>query len=66
MSLKDFHLVFISAAIILAFVFTYWAYNQYAIVNNAGYLLTAIVSAIVAIGLIAYELLFIKKAKKLQ
>lgn len=66
MSLKDFHLVFISFSVILAAWFTYWAYGQYTTQHTTGYLLTAVVSALVAIGLVIYEIAFIKKSKSIS
>lgn len=64
MSLKDFHLIFISASVLCSIGFGYWAVDQHALLHGWGYLTTAISSFLVAGGLIVYEVLFIKKIKE--
>ena len=63
MSLRDFHLVFINAAVLCSIGFGYWAVNQYALLHGWVYLTTAITSFFVAGGLAVYEVFFIKKIK---
>ena len=64
MSLRDFHLVFISAAVLCSVGFGYWAVKQYALLQGRAYLTTAIVSFLVACGLAVYEIFFLKKIKE--
>lgn len=63
MSLKAFHIIFIIASIILAIIFGIWAINNFMEQQTYGYLFTGIGSFLVAIGLIIYEVMFIKKVK---
>ena len=56
MSLRDFHIVFISSAIMVVFGFVFWCFKQ-------SYMTAAFVSMAVALGLIGYEINFIKKIK---
>lgn len=66
MSLKAFHLLFISLSVALAVIFGLWALDSYR--GAAGGpidLVTAVASLASAAGLIWYETLFLKKARKL-
>ena len=61
MSLKGFHIVFISFSITLSILFGWWAINNYLQNSNSSFLVTSICAFIVALGLGIYEYFFIKK-----
>ena len=64
MSLKTFHLIFITAASALALGFAVWSFKDYLSAGGTPMqLVMAIGSAITAVGLIAYERYFLKKTK---
>ena len=66
MSLKAFHVVFITAASALAFGFGVWMIRSY---NDAGVardLAFGIASLVTGVGLLAYEGYFLKKLKKVS
>lgn len=67
MSLKAFHLVFIVASILLALGFGVWSYVNYrAPHGNTSDLVIAIVSGVIALGLVGYEIYFLKKLKNVS
>lgn len=67
MSLKAFHLVFIVAAILLAVGFCAWSLMDYFSPHGATWDLAAgIGSGIAAIGLVIYEMYFLKKTKNVS
>lgn len=59
MSLKAFHVFFISLAILLSVGCSVWAF-----VNEAG-LALGVGFAVLAVALVIYELAFVKKAKRI-
>lgn len=63
MSLKAFHVIFITAASILAFGFGVWLIREYRGDAGAGYLIGGIASLMVGLGLLVYERFFLKKLK---
>jgi hypothetical protein len=63
MSLKAFHLVFITAATVLAFGFGVWLSKNFFFIGGAGNLISALLSFGAGIGLIVYECYFLKKTK---
>jgi len=64
MSLKAFHLVFISSAVLLAFGFGGWLLHGYwTKQGGVSELLFGLLSVAVGIGLIIYERYFLKKTK---
>ncbi|MBI5150306.1 MAG: hypothetical protein HZA28_06015 [Candidatus Omnitrophica bacterium] len=63
MSLRDFHILFVTASILCSIGFGWWAVNQYAAQPGWNYLTTALASFFIAGGLVIYEVLFIKKIK---
>ena len=64
MSLKAFHLVFVSAAILLAFGFGGWLIRAYrSPEGHLSDLLFGLASVAVGIGLAIYEWYFLKKTK---
>ncbi len=67
MSLKAFHLVFIIASILLALGFGAWSYVNYrAPQGKTSDLVIAIVSGVIALGLVGYEIYFLKKLKNVS
>jgi hypothetical protein len=66
MSLKAFHVVFIIASILLALGFGGWCLSTY---NDGGmrqYLIAAVASGVVALGMLVYGVYFLKKLKKID
>jgi len=64
MSLKAFHLVFISASVALAFGLSAWLFrNYFSPDGRVSDLLFAIGAVASGIGLIVYEYYFLKKTK---
>ena len=66
MSLKAFHLVFIIAAITLAFGFAGWLVNNYFKDGGGLNLVFAGLSFTAGVGLIFYERYFLKKTKNVS
>jgi hypothetical protein len=63
MSLKAFHLVFITVATLLAFGFGVWLAKNFFSTGGTGNLISALLSFGAGIGLIVYECYFLKKTK---
>ena len=63
MSLKTFHLVFITAAILLAFGFGVWLAKNFFSGGGVINLISALLSFGAGVGLIVYERYFLKKTK---
>lgn len=61
MSLKDFHMVFIVASILLTFGFGFWALNNNGNPPTTGLRVTAAVSFTIGIGLVLYLMYFVRK-----
>lgn len=66
MSLKAFHLIFITAASLLAFGFGAWLLRSPAAEATTGNLVGGIASLVVGMGLLIYEGYFIKKLKNVS
>jgi len=67
MSLKAFHVIFITAASALAVACAVWSFkNYFSVEGRLGDLLFAIGSLVAGVGLIAYERYFLKKAKNIS
>jgi len=67
MSLKAFHVVFITASCALAFGFGVWSFrNYFSIEGRALDLVFGIGSSLAGIGLIIYERYFLKKFKNIS
>jgi hypothetical protein len=67
MSLKAFHLVFITAAIALAFGFGGWLLNGYLSPDGpVSDLVFGLISFAAGVGLILYERYFLKKTKNVS
>jgi hypothetical protein len=61
MSLKTFHVVFITASIVLASWFGVWAISS----DGWPYVLTGLASLVCAAGLVVYEVSFLKKCREI-
>lgn len=57
MSLKTFHIFFISVSVLLCIGFGFWSLRQ------PGYTVAGIGSFVVAVGLVAYEVNFIRRIR---
>jgi hypothetical protein len=67
MSLKAFHVIFITAAVALAFGFAWWMLAAYRSPEGVkSDLIYGVSSLVVGVGLIAYELVFLKKLKSVS
>ena len=65
MSLKFLHQVIIFAAMSISLVFAGWCYLSPDAAGNIGYMIAGGVSILAAIGLVGYEIHFLKKTKRL-
>ena len=66
MSLKAFHVIFITAASLLAFGLGVWMLRTYNEVGSSGDLIYGIVSLVVGLGLAVYEGFFLKKLRNVS
>ena len=66
MSLKAFHVIFITAASLLAFGFGAWMLRAHAEAGMKSDLIYGVASLVVGVGLLIYECFFIKKLKKIS
>ena len=66
MSLKTFHLIFVTAAVLLAFGFGAWLANNFFSDGGVMNLIFAFVSVAAGVGLIFYERYFLKKTKNVS
>jgi len=64
MSLKGFHVFFITASVLLAFFFAAWCLGL-GVEEGAGWRATGVASAVAGLGLAAYEAWFLRKARGL-
>lgn len=65
MSLKAFHVVFITASVVLSFLVGGWAMKQYLGGGGAGMLALGLLYYVVGVGLVGYGLRFLRKLKAL-
>lgn len=65
MSLKLFHLVFISLSILLAAGCAFWAFENYRAQAGVADLILGVVSVATALGLVVYEIWFLRKTRRL-
>ncbi len=63
MSLKAFHIFFIGLSVLTAAGFGIWLIGQYSAAGRTIFLISAIISFIVASGLVVYGIRFLKKLK---
>ncbi len=66
MSLKAFHVVFVTASILLAFGFGAWSYSGYKEQGNTADLIYAIGSALAGITLVIYFKIILRKLKNIS
>jgi len=66
MSLKAFHLIFITASVLLTFGFGAWSLVGYSDVGRTADLVSGLVSLGIGIGLILYGRYFLKKLKNIS
>jgi len=66
MSLKAFHIFFISLSILTAFGFASWLINGYSEDENVGQLVGAVLSIFAGAGLIVYGVRFLRKLKNVS
>jgi len=65
MSLKFLHQVIIFAGVTISLIFTYWCFTSPTAVGDIHYMIAGIGAVFVAIALVAYEIHFLKKTKRL-
>lgn len=63
MSLKAFHIVFVTASVLLAFGIAAWAFVNYAEIRRTIDLAAGIGSTLAGVGLLVYGRYFLKKLK---
>ena len=66
MSLKGFHLIFITCSVILAFGLLGWGIQEFLTTSRGSFLLWAALGLISALSLVVYEYFFIRKTKNIQ
>ncbi len=66
MSLKAFHLVFVTASVLLAFGFAAWSFISYSDARGMVDLLFGLGSGLVGFALILYGRYFLKKLKHIS
>jgi hypothetical protein len=66
MSLKAFHIVFVTASILLAFGFGVWSLLDYRDHGRAAELIGGIVSLLAGVGLIIYAKAILRKLKNIS
>ena len=66
MSLKSFHLIFITIVSLITVFFGYWCYNEWSLYNDAKYIILSILSIIFCIGLIFYSKWFLKEISRIN
>lgn len=64
MSLKAFHIFFISVSVLLCWGFGWWCLNSDTTRGQIGYTIGGWVSLLLGVGLIAYEVGFLRKFKE--
>lgn len=65
MSLKAFHVIFISAAVVLAVWLGFWSLDQRQ-TSGGGWLALAVGSFTAALGLVVYEVWFLRKTREVS
>lgn len=63
MSLKIFHIFFISISVLLCWGFAGWCFLSTATQGHIGYHLSGAAAILIGIGLVIYEIGFVKKFK---
>ena len=65
MSLKFVHQIIIFAAITISLVFGTWCFTDSSVAGNPWYIAGGILSGVAIVGLIAYEIYFLRKTRRL-
>ena len=65
MSLRAFHVLFITLSVVLTAFFAAWAFGQYRAEPAGSYLAVAMASLAAGVGLVVYGAAFLKKTKAL-
>ena len=66
MSLKSFHILFITISSLFTIFFGYWCYSEWSAYDDSKYLFFTCISIILSISLIIYGKLFLKKINNLD
>lgn len=64
MSLKTFHIIFVTMAVLLCLVFGGWCLNSDYARSHSGYAIAGYVSFVFAVLLVVYEIMFFKGLKE--
>ena len=65
MSLKFLHQVIIFAGVTISLIFAFWCFTSTDAAGSTGYFIAGIASIFIALALVAYEVHFLKKTKRL-
>jgi hypothetical protein len=65
MSLRFFHLVFVTLATLLCFAFAAWLYENYRVEGGSAGLAGAVVAVLGGVAMLVYGVRFYKKSKKI-
>jgi hypothetical protein len=66
MSLKAFHVIFMAAAVLLSIGLGVWSLDQRAQGQPGAWVAYAAAAFVVALGLVAYEVWFLRKTRKVS
>jgi hypothetical protein len=66
MSLKAFHIVFVTLSVALTFFFGAWLLHEYSVAGGIGQLIGAILSFLAGAGLIWYGKVVLRKLKHIS
>ena len=66
MSLKAFHVVFITAAVALAVWLGMWALDEGRDTGSGGMTALGVLSLVAAVGLVAYEVWFLRRTRQVS
>ncbi len=66
MSLKTFHIIFITISSLFTFGFAYWLVRSYSGNGEVSSLIGAVVSTLFGVGLIVYGVRFLKKLQHVR
>ena len=66
MSLKAFHVIFISAAVLLALWLGVWAWDQRQAADGGGFFALSCGAFAAAAGLVVYEVWFLRKTRQVS